>query len=88
MSAIRLRRERLGVEVRVDDEVPISDRPVTMDAIGETRELTVSEALELGNALIAAALEALRRTIAEPCDGRIPHEWGDRHRPGPRRAPR
>lgn len=90
MSAIRLRRDRMGIEVRLDDETPISDDPVSIDVPGGVHTLTITLALELGHAIIGAALEALQHTIAEPCDGREAHwhpgipKTGD----APRRAPK
>lgn len=73
MSAIRLRSDRMGIEVRLDDDTPISDEPVSISVPGGFRVLTITQALELANAISTAALEALQHTIAERCDGRVQH---------------
>ena len=80
----------MGIEVRLDDETPISDDPVSISIPDGFRALTITQALELANAISAAALEALQHTIAEPCDGRETHWHPGMPKDGdaPRRAPR
>jgi hypothetical protein len=76
VSAIRLRRTKKGLEVRVDDETPQSDEPIMVSvAAGHVASptflnLTIDEADELRNALqwsvldARAWLEGERRTTA------------------------
>ncbi len=66
MSAIRLRATSKGLEVRVDDETPISDEPITLQVLNghiappTFLSLTTNEAQALAYALIAAVNDARR----------------------------
>lgn len=64
MSAIRLPRTSKGVEIRVDDETPISDEPISLQVLPGSEapqtylEFSVDEATEIRDALTRAIDDA------------------------------